>query len=68
MTEIDYKRIMVDDTFDLLTTSKSPWPTNWSRARKVGMLSGIILYYEEQDEFEKCELLKKIREKVLNKK
>lgn len=61
---MDYTKIVVDDVYTLLTSIKNPWPKNFSKIQKLKILDTFIEYYENNDEFEKCSMLKKIHEGI----
>jgi hypothetical protein len=64
MIETDYKKLLVEDTYDLIVMRKNPWPISWTRARKIKMITEMIEYFEEQNEFEKCQILKDIQKDI----
>jgi hypothetical protein len=61
---MDYKKLLVEDTYDLIVMRKNPWPISWTRARKIKLITEMIDYYEEQNEFEKCQVLKDIQKDI----
>jgi|LakMenEpi03Aug12_release.lakeMendotaPanAssembly.Ray.scaffolds.fasta_scaffold694718_1 hypothetical protein len=63
--ENKYFDITMDEVYDLLTHHKNPWPKNFSKVRKLQLLDNIIEYYQEQELFERCTILIKLREAVL---
>ena len=66
MSEVDYERLLLEDNYDLIIMRKNPWPVSWTRARKVKMLAMLIEYFQRQDEFEKCQILKDIQKDIMN--
>jgi hypothetical protein len=64
--ENKYFDITMDEVYDLLTHHKNPWPANFSKVRKLQLLDNIIEYYQEQELFERCVILTKLREAVLS--
>jgi hypothetical protein len=63
--ENKYFDITMDEVYDLLTHTKNPWPTSFSKVRKLQLLDNIIDYYTEQEAFEKCAILNTIRMKIM---
>lgn len=63
--ENKYFDITMDEVYELLTHNKNPWPKNFSKVRKLQLLDNIIEYYQEQEYFERCTILIKLRETVL---
>lgn len=66
MVDIDYEKMMIDDTYDLIINRKNPWPVNWTRARKIQLIDRIINFYTEKDEYEKCTVLQNKRKEIMN--
>jgi hypothetical protein len=66
MNEIDYDRMMVDDVYTIIIQKKNPWPFKWPRARKIQLVDRLIEYYENTNEYEKCQSLKLKRHQLEN--
>lgn len=63
--ENKYFDITMDEVYELLIHTKNPWPASFSKVRKLQLLDNIINYYTEQEAFERCDVLSKIRTKIM---
>lgn len=63
--ENKYFNVTMDEVYDLLTHHKNPWPSSFSKARKLQLLDNIIEYYTEHEEFERCAVLTALRNRLL---
>ena len=70
MRIIDYKAAlesmyldMMEEMYKHLSSNKFEWPTDipFDDAEKADLLSEMIEYFEEKEEFEKCEELTKMK-------
>jgi hypothetical protein len=46
--------IALKDIVSLLESNKNPWPTNYTKVKKIQFLQNVKNYYEEAENFEVC--------------
>jgi len=64
MKETKYLRQAMTEAYLLLVTSKKPWPVDFSKEKKLVVLKGILEFFQDEEEYEKCVLLKKLITKL----
>lgn len=64
-SDVDYTDLVIMDTYAILTTHKNPWPSNFTRLRKLELIDKMIEYMTETQRYEECSVLTKIRDGVL---
>lgn len=59
-------KIFIDDIFPLLSKEEPsiPWPSQYSVSDKISYLSNLIKFYEKNEEYSKCDILNKIKNKL----
>ena len=61
-----YLDLTLIEAFDVITSSKDPWPHSFESHRKIKFIDQLILYFQEREEYERCAELVKIKNKVTN--
>jgi hypothetical protein len=62
----NYFKQLMTDGYDLLVASRIKWPGELLDSQKVELLEQAIEYFREQEEYEKCAILKKKIDKICN--
>lgn len=63
---IDYTDMVIADMYEILTIHKNPWPSNFTKRKKLEFLDKIIAYLTDTEQFEKCKVLIRMKEKIAN--
>jgi len=64
--EVDYTDLVITDMYVILTTHKNPWPSNFTKLKKMEFLDKMIAYLEDSQRYEECAKLMIMKEKVAN--
>lgn len=64
--ELDYTDMVIMDMYTILTTHKNPWPTNFTKLKKLEFMDKIIEYLKDNQKYEECGVLTKMRERIAN--
>lgn len=63
--EIDYTGLVIKDMYTILTTQPDPWPKTYTKIRKLEFIDKMIRYLTDNEEYEMCDGMKKMKDKIL---
>ena len=49
----NYLDLAIDEVYDVIT-SINAWPSNFTSEMKTSFINGMIIHFEEREEYEKC--------------
>ena len=62
----NYFKQLMEDGYDLLVANRIKWPYELLDSQKVELLEQAIEFFRDQEEYEKCVILKKKLEEICN--
>lgn len=63
---IDYTKIVIEDMYTILTTQKNPWPSRYTKLKKLEFLDKMLTYLKSQQMYEMCSGIQKMKENIIN--
>lgn len=63
---IDYTDVVIQDMCEILITHKNPWPSDFTKRKKLEFLDKIIAYLTDTQQYERCGILTDMKERIVN--
>lgn len=64
--EDDYTDLVIRDMYEVLTTSRNPWPSNYTSEKKIAFLDKMLKHLKGFEMFELCAGIQKIKGDIKN--
>ena len=61
----NYLNLTVDEVYDVITLI-NVWPAGFTSKMKTSFINGMIIHFEEREEYEKCAKLHSISKRLEN--
>lgn len=63
---MDYTKLVIEDMYEILSTTDNPWPKKFTRLKKLEFLDKMLNYLKEHEMFEMCRGVEKMKEVIIN--
>lgn len=54
--------LIMNETYNIITDPSYVWPKGFAKKRKLLVIEGFIQYYEDVNDFERCNHLKQLQD------
>ena len=62
----NYLKLAMTDAYDVLIDNWNPWPLHFDKNKKLKLLDSFIDYWQDEEEYEKCDNLLRIKKEIEN--